>query len=89
MITVTLPTELATPLAEEARRRGTTPENLALEVVRRMLPPSPEHLDPGPKSLLDSLAGHVGVVAGTDEAFSLDCGRRFAEGLAADRAARP
>ena len=87
MMTVTLPSELATPLAEEARRRGTTPEKLAIEGVRRMLPPSPERADPGPKSLLDSLAGHIGVVAGTGEAFSQDCGRRFAEGLAADRVA--
>lgn len=38
-------------------------------------------------SLLQTLEGHIGVVEGTGEAFSQDCGKRFAEGLAADRAA--
>lgn len=67
-MTVTVPPELAGPLAEEARRRGTTPELLALEAVRRVLPPpSPPS---GRETLLDTLAGHVGVVAGTGEAVS-------------------
>lgn len=82
-MTVTVPPELAGPLAEEAHRRGTTPELLALEGVRRILPP--ETSAAGPGSLLDTLAGHIGTVAGTGEAFSQDCGRRFAEGLAAGR----
>ena len=42
MLTITVPTELAIPpLAEEATRRGTTPELLALEGVRGVLPISP------------------------------------------------
>jgi hypothetical protein len=43
---------------------------------------SPEPSDVG--SLLQALEGHIGVVEGTGEAFSQDCGKRFAEGLAAD-----
>jgi hypothetical protein len=86
-MTVTVPPELAGPLVEEAHRRGTTPELLVLEGVRRVLPPQPTSTGAG--SLLDTLAGHVGTVAGTGEAFSQDCGRRFAEGLAVGRVARP
>jgi hypothetical protein len=38
--------------------------------------------DPASKlHLLESLSGYVGVVSGTGEALSEDCGRRFAEGV--------
>lgn len=89
MLTVTVPEELAGPLADEARRLGTTPELLALEGVRRVLPPpAPPDIPPG-GTMLDFLAGYIGAVAGTGEAFSQDCDRRFADDLAAGRAARP
>jgi hypothetical protein len=87
-MTITVPPELAVPLADEARRRGTTPELLALEGVRRVLP-EPEPPAPAGKSLLDFLAGHVGTVAGSSEPFSQDCGRKFADGLAEGVPARP
>ncbi len=88
MLTITVPPELAIPLAEEAGRRGTTPELLALEGVRSVLP---EKRSPPPAaaSLLDFLAGYVGTVAGSSEPFSQDCGKKFADGLAANRPARP
>lgn len=90
MLTITVPDELAGPLADEAERRGTTPELLALEAVRRALPPAePQPAGPPGRSLLDFLEGYIGTVEGTGEAFSQDCGRRFAEGLAARRKARP
>ena len=63
MLTITVPPELAVPLAEEATRRGTTPRLLALEGVRRVLPVSPA-TTPVAGSLLDFLAGHVGTVEG-------------------------
>ena len=37
MTTITLPPEIAGPLSDEARRRGTTPEVLALETLARDL----------------------------------------------------
>jgi hypothetical protein len=88
MLTITVPDELAGPLADEARRRGTTPELLALEGVRRVLPP-PDPPPPSGRSLLEFLGDYVGSVEGSGEAFSQDCGRRFAEDLAAGRKARP
>jgi hypothetical protein len=38
MTTITLPPDLEGVLAEEARRRGTTPELLAAELLRAQLP---------------------------------------------------
>jgi len=80
-MTITIPPALAVPLTEEAQRRGTTPELLALEGVRRVLP-SPPASPTSSRSLLDFLSGYVGTVAGSSEPFSQDCGRKFADGLA-------
>jgi hypothetical protein len=87
-MTLTIPPELAVPLTEEAGRRGVTPESLALEGVRHILPATPAPAPAG-GTLLDFLAGHVGTVAGSGEPLSQDCGRTFADGLAAGRPARP
>jgi hypothetical protein len=43
---------------------------------------TPEMLD---STLFNFLSGHIGTVAGTGEAFSENCGERFAEGLSAKR----
>jgi hypothetical protein len=64
MLTVHVPPELAIPLAEEASRRGTTPELLALEGVRRVLPPATTAM-PARGTLFDSLSGYVGTVEGS------------------------
>jgi hypothetical protein len=84
MTTITLPAEIEGPLAEEARRRGTTPELLALDTLRlRFAPPvaSPPE-NPPESNLADFLAGYVGLVEGSTEPLSERCGERFAEGLA-------
>lgn len=86
-MTFTVPPELEVSLADEARRRGITPERLVLEGVRKVLPIGLSKA--AGVSLLDTLAGHVGSVAGTGEAFSRNGGERFADGLAAGRIARP
>ncbi len=39
MTTITLPADIEGPLAEEARRRGTTPERLALDALRLRFAP--------------------------------------------------
>lgn len=81
MTTITLPPDLETRISEEASRRGTTPEVLALDGLRRLFPPVS-----GPTAeatLLDFLQDHIGTLDGSAEPLSEDCGRRFAEGLAA------
>jgi hypothetical protein len=80
MTTITLPAEIERPLAEEARRRGTTPEVLAIDTLRQhfqspVIMPS-EQLSGS--SLADFLVDHVGLVHGTTEPLS----ERFAEGVA-------
>ena len=79
MTTITLPPDIEGALHEAPRRRGTTPERLALEGVRQLV--APPAAAPAGGTLHDFLSGHIGTVAGSGEALSDDCGRRFAEGL--------
>ncbi len=83
MTTIRLPAEIEGPLMEEALRRGTTPETLALDTLRRFAPPIASPSEKPPESnLADFLAGYVGLVEGSTEPLSRCCGERFAEGLA-------
>jgi hypothetical protein len=83
MTTITLPPDLEGRLADEASRRGTTPELLALDGLRRLFAPRPEDDRTGePGTLFDFLAGYIGTVAGSAEPYSENCGRRFAEACA-------
>lgn len=83
MTTITLPADIEGPLAEEARRRGTTPELLALDALRaRFTPPVGSLSEEAPRANLgDFLAGYVGLVEGSTEPLSERCGERFAQGL--------
>lgn len=82
MTTIILPPDIAVPLAEEARKRGTSLEQLALDCLRNQFA-APEPPQPGgTETLADFLAGYVGTVSGTTEALSENCGRRFAAGMA-------
>jgi len=82
MTTITLPPEIEGPLTEEARKKGTTPELLAVDCLRKLFTQSPEVRKSGEEdSLFDFLAGYVGTVSGTTEALSENCGQRFAQGL--------
>lgn len=81
MTTITLPADVEGPLAEEARRRGTTPERLAVDTLRSQFAPTvaaPSESPPAP-NLADFLAGFVGLVAGSTEPLSERCGERHAE----------
>jgi len=84
MTTITLPAEIEAPLVQEARRRGTTPELLALDTLRERFTPHLESPSEKPResNLADFLADHVGLVEGTTEPLSDRCGERFTTGLA-------
>ncbi|MGI8982291.1 MAG: hypothetical protein ACR2FY_23925 [Pirellulaceae bacterium] len=83
MTIITLPPDLEGRLGDEARRRGTTTELLALDGLRQLFAPVPSGNGAEQHgTLFDFLAGYVGTVAGASETYSEDCGRRFTEGLA-------
>jgi hypothetical protein len=84
MMTISLPPDIEEALAEEAQRLGTTPELLALHSLRKLFISAPDMDSPSSKerTLYDFLADYIGTVEGSTEAFSEDCGRRFADGLA-------
>jgi hypothetical protein len=86
MSTITIPPELEAPLAEEARRQGTSLELLAVESLRRMYGPksSSKCSDMAPTdggTLADFLQGYIGTAQGTSEPLSEDTGRRYREML--------
>lgn len=84
---ITLTPEIATALAEEARRRSTTPELLALDCLRERFVPAAEGEAPAEgTSLADFLEGYIGVFASEENApggaqMSKDTGKRFSEGM--------
>ena len=77
MVTIALPSDIEEPLSEHARRRGMTPEQLAIETLRATF--TSEGSDEGQpkKSLFDFLSGHIGTVDGSTEPLSPDSGRLF------------
>ena len=83
MITISLPRDLEGPLTAEAQRRGTTPELLALDSLRKLFgsPPASDEPIGDATTLFDFLADSIGTVEGSSEAFSENCGQRFAEGM--------
>lgn len=76
MVTIALPADIERPLSEEARQRGITPEDLAIEALRARFSPAQ-----GTGTLLDLLGDYIGAVEGSGEDISEKTGRRFAEGL--------
>ena len=91
MVTITLPPELEQPIIEQARRRGTTPELLTLDVLHReFLPPSPPTANEG--TLADFLGDFIGcldsgeIVPGGAR-MSENVGEKFAEGMVEKRRA--
>ena len=82
MTTITLPPEIERQLVREARRRGTTPELLALDSLRRLFIPDDSCGDRfTAETLSDFLVDDIGTVNGTSEPLSEDCGRRYLSGL--------
>ena len=86
MTTITIPPELEAPLAQAAKRQGTSPELLAVESLRRMYAPESSAAEPiNGGTLADFLKGYIGTIEGTSEPLSEDTGRRFREMLVEQR----
>ncbi len=84
-MTINLPPEIEGPLSEEARRRGTTPELLAVDSLRERFVPPTSPLPNGGETLYDFLKDHIGTISGTTERLSENTGKRFAEILVEKR----
>jgi hypothetical protein len=70
MTTITIPPEIADPLTEAARKQGKSPEQLALDSLRKLFVPTTSDEHGVEHSLYDFLAGHIGTIAGSAEAIS-------------------
>lgn len=97
MTSITLPPDLESWLADEARRRGATVEQVALEKLRTGLPsqavpitgtesrPTSDR-QTGEGTMFEFLQGYIGTLEGPND-LSTDTGRQFAELL--DETPRP
>ncbi len=89
---IALTPDIESALAEEARRQGTTPEQLALDYLRERFVPGATTQSTATTlgTLADFLAGHIGVLASEERVsgggrMSEDAGKRFAAGLVEKR----
>jgi hypothetical protein len=85
---ITLPPDIERVLAEEASKRGTTPELLALDSLRERFLAEPAAKAPprGYATLAEYLGDHIGVLHSSEQVpggarMSEDSGRQFAAGL--------
>ena len=75
---ITIFDEIEKPLEQEAHRLRITPEMAAIEsLCMRFIPISPEVETAPRETLLESLREFVGVVDGTAEPLSEECGKHF------------
>jgi len=89
---IELPPDIEQALAEEARKLGTTPEQLAVDSLRecfvgREAPPFPAK---EPETLAHFLRGHLGVLHSSEHVpggarMSEASGKKFTAGLLAQR----
>jgi len=80
---ITLTPEIETVLTQQALKAGKTPEQLALDLLDQRLTELQTSQPEGQATLLDFLAGHIGVVDSSEHILggaqiSEDTGKRFA-----------
>ncbi len=90
-MTIALKPEIEAALAAQANLRGVTPDQLANEILndglRELNGAGPERVngadagkdESAKEPLADFLKGYIGVVDGSAEPLSLNCGERFTE----------
>jgi hypothetical protein len=83
---IRLASDIEAAIEREARQRGVAPEELAADSLGKLFSPGqPAECPSEEESLADFLVGYAGTVAGSGKSNSIDCGRSFAEGMAAKR----
>lgn len=81
MVIIALPSDIEEPLSEQARRRGITPEQLAIETLRATFTSEGSQEGQPKKTLFDFLYGHIGTVNGAAAPLARDSGRLFTDEL--------
>ena len=71
MTTISIPPDVERPLIEAALRLGTTPERLAVAALRERFGAVLEKLSTDGDTLTEFLAGFVGTIEGSSEAYSV------------------
>jgi hypothetical protein len=92
---IKLTPDIEQALAEEARKLGTTPEQLALESLRERFVDreAPPYRAEEPETLAQFLKGHIGVLHSSEHVpggarMSEASGKKFTAGLVAQRQQR-
>lgn len=92
---ITVTPEIEQALREQAQKKGTTPELLAIESLReRFVPPAEDtHPERGAESLADFLADHIGVICSSERIpggaqMSQESGQKFVAGMVEKRQRR-
>ena len=85
---ITLTPDIEHRLVEQARKQGTTPEQLAIDSLREYLGPAVSHDMPAetPETLADFLREHIGVLHSSEHVpggahMSENSSKKFAAGL--------
>jgi hypothetical protein len=88
---ITLTPDIEKALAEQARKLGTTPEQLALDsLLERFILPAQAVPAERQGTLADFLRGHIGILHSSEHVpggarMSEDSGKKFAAGLVEQR----
>jgi len=89
---ITLTPDIEFALTKHAHRKGTTPEMLALDILREQFVSSPESKTPveDQGTLADYLVDHIGILSSSEYVsggarMSENCGKKFATGLVKKR----
>lgn len=80
---LTLTPEIEDAIKTQASQKGTTPEQLALEGLRKLFVPAADNGEKSPESLADFLDGYIGVIQSSEHVeggaqMSQDTGDKFA-----------
>ena len=88
---LTLTSEIEAVIKEQAMQKGMTPEQLALDALRKLFVPGVKQTDTQPASLADLLTGFIGVLHSSEHVnggarMSEETGKQFAKMMMQKRA---
>ena len=81
---LTLTPDIENAITQQANQRGMTPQQLALESLRKLFVPAPVEVKERPSTLADFLNGYIGILRSSEfveggAQLSENTGNRFAQ----------